>query len=128
MLCATVSINLRGIFTTDDEGRYWFNTVKPRHYSIPSDGTVGKLLSEIGRHPNRAAHLHFIVQAPGFETVVTHIFSPDCQFLTEDTVFGVKQSLIADFRRVDTPEVAERLGVPAGSWAVEWDFVLVRAQ
>ena len=73
--------NLRGVFTSDAEGRYWFKSVKPRHYPIPSDGPVGKLLGAMGRHPNRAAHLHFIVTAPGFDPVITHIFTPDCPYL-----------------------------------------------
>lgn len=118
--------NLRGIFTTDANGEYWFRTVKPRYYPIPDDGTVGKLLAALGRHPNRAAHLHFIVKAPGFDTVITHIFTPDCRYLTEDTVFGVKHSLIADFRKIDDAAEAGRLGFANPFWAVDWDFVLAR--
>ncbi len=116
--------NLRGVFTSALDGGYWFRSVKPRYYPIPDDGPVGKLLSALGRHPNRAAHLHFIVRKPGFEDVVTHIFPPDCPYITEDAVFGVKASLIADFRRVDDHEVARTLGVPNPFWEVEWNFVL----
>jgi catechol 1,2-dioxygenase len=118
--------NLRGIFTSDADGAYWFRTVKPRFYPIPSDGTVGNLLAALGRHPNRAAHLHFIVEAPGFDRVVTHIFTPDCRYLTEDTVFGVKHSLIADFREVEDSAEASEVGLPAPFWKVEWNFVLAR--
>ena len=113
--------NLRGVFTTNERGEYFFRSVKPRYYPIPDDGPVGKLLTSLGRHPYRAAHLHFIVRAPGFETVVTHIFTPDCRYLSEDAVFGVKQSLIADFRRTD-----ERNDDASPSWQVDWDFVLVK--
>lgn len=120
--------NLRGVFTTDAEGKYWFRTVKPRYYPIPDDGTVGKLLAALGRHPNRAAHLHFIVKAPGFDTVITHIFTPDCQYLTEDTVFGVKHSLIADFRKIDDLAEAERAGFSTPFWIVDWNFVLARTE
>ena len=116
--------NLRGVFKTDAKGEYWFRTAKPRYYPIPDDGPVGKLLAALGRHPNRAAHLHFIVEAPGFDKVTTHIFTPDCQYLTEDAVFGVKHSLIADFRKVTDPAQAERFGMKAPFWYVEWDFVL----
>lgn len=118
--------NLRGVFTTDANGEYWFRTAKPRFYPIPDDGTVGKLLAALGRHPNRAAHLHFIVEAPGFDRVITHIFTPDCPYLTEDTVFGVKHSLIADFRKVNDPAEAERAGLSAPFWTVDWNFVLAR--
>lgn len=118
--------NLRGVFTTASDGTYFFRTVKPRFYPIPDDGPVGKLLTAVGRHPNRAAHLHFIVKAPGFDTVITHIFTPDCRYLAEDAVFGVKHSLIADFRQIDDRDEALRAGLPAPFWVVDWDFVLAR--
>lgn len=117
--------NLRGMFTADSNGEYWFRTAKPRWYPIPDDGPVGKLLSALGRHPNRAAHLHFIVEAPRYETVVTHIFTPDCPYLPEDAVFGVKQSLIADFRKIEEPAQAAELGFDGPFWAVDWNFVMV---
>jgi hydroxyquinol 1,2-dioxygenase len=120
-------MNLRGLFTTDGEGEYWFRTAKPRYYPIPDDGPVGKLLHKLGRHPNRAAHLHMIVTAPGFEPVVTHIFTPDCPYLDEDAVFGVKESLIADFQRVDDPSKAKALEFVNPFWSVNWDFVLATA-
>ena len=104
--------------------------MKPRHYPIPDDGPVGQLLGRLGRHPNRAAHLHFIVTAPDYQPVITHIFTPDCPYLPEDAVFGVKQDLIADFRKVDDPQQAKSLGFTAPFWAVDWNFTLapVRAE
>ncbi|MBN3852315.1 intradiol ring-cleavage dioxygenase [Paraburkholderia sp. Ac-20340] len=116
--------NLRGVFTSDATGAYSFRSVKPRHYPIPSDGPVGKLLGAMGRHPNRAAHLHFIVTAPGYEPVITHIFTPDCPYLPEDAVFGVKSDLIADFKQIDDAEAAEKAGLAAPFWSVTWDFTL----
>lgn len=116
--------NLRGVFESDVDGRYWFRSVKPLFYPIPDDGPVGRMLGALGRHPNRAAHLHFIVTAPGFDPVVTHIFPPDCPYLTEDAVFGVKASLIADFQHVDHAAEADRLKVTNPFWHVAWDFVL----
>lgn len=118
--------NLRGVFTSGPDGGYWFRSAKPRYYPIPDDGSVGKMLAAVGRHPNRAAHLHFIVRAPGYETVVTHIFTPDCPYLSEDTVFGVKRSLIADFVRIDDAAKAKHLGFANPYWVVDWDFVLVK--
>jgi hydroxyquinol 1,2-dioxygenase len=120
-------MNLRGLFTADAKGEYWFRSAKPRYYPIPDDGPVGKLLAKLGRHPNRAAHLHMIVTAPGFEPVVTHIFTPDCPYLDEDAVFGVKESLIADFRHVDDPARAREFGFANPFWSVNWDFVLAPA-
>jgi protocatechuate 3,4-dioxygenase beta subunit len=119
--------NLRGVFTADAEGRYWFRSAKPHHYAIPADGPVGQMLKALGRHPNRAAHLHFIVTAPGYTPIVTHIFVPDCPYLAEDAVFGVKHSLIADFIRIDDPVEARERGVAAPFWSVEWNFTLAPA-
>lgn len=118
--------NLRGLFTTEADGSYWFRTVKPRYYPIPDDGPVGQLLAALGRHPFRPAHLHFLVSAPGYETVVTHIFTPDCPYLAEDAVFGVKESLVADFRHVDDSDEAAQLGFANPFWAVNRTFVLVQ--
>jgi hydroxyquinol 1,2-dioxygenase len=90
--------NMRGRFRSDADGRYWFRTVKPVSYPVPTDGPVGKILNAMGRHPMRPAHIHFIVSAPGCETVATHIFAKGDRYLDSDVVFAVKNSLIADFR------------------------------
>ncbi len=118
--------NLRGVFETDADGEYWFRSAKPRWYPIPDDGPVGKLLAALDRHPNRAAHVHFIVEARGFDTLITHIFVPDCPFLAADAVFGVKDSLIADFVKVDDAGQAAAAGLTSPFWSVKWDFVLAR--
>ena len=120
-------MNLRGIFTTDAEGHYWFRSVKPRFYPIPDDGTVGQLLKALGRHPFRPAHIHFIVNAGGFQPITTHIFTPDDPYLASDAVFGVKESLIVDFDKTDDPARARELGFEGPFWQATCDFVLARA-
>jgi protocatechuate 3,4-dioxygenase beta subunit len=119
--------NLRGMFETDADGFYWLRTAKPKYYPVPHDGPVGQLLLRLGRHPYRPAHIHFIVSAPGFATVTTHIFTPDDPYLASDAVFGVKASLIGDFRRVDDAAEAARLGVANPYWTVTADFTLAPA-
>jgi catechol 1,2-dioxygenase len=116
--------NLRGVFRTGAEGRYWFRGVKPKFYPIPDDGPVGKLLRRLGRHPYRPAHLHFIIAAPGYKMLTTHIFDPDDPYIHTDAVFGVKESLLAEFRRVEDSERASELGFGGPFWDVEFDFVL----
>jgi catechol 1,2-dioxygenase len=118
--------NLRGVFRTGQDGRYWFRAVKPRYYPIPDDGPVGQLIDALGRHANRPAHLHFILKADGFETLTTHIFDPHDPYINSDAVFGVKQSLLADFRKVDDPARANVLEFSNPFWEVEYDFVLAR--
>lgn len=112
--------NLRGVFRTDEQGRYWFNAVRPKFYPIPDDGPVGKMLARMGRHPFRPAHLHYIIEADGFETLTTHTFDPDDPYIHSDAVFGVKESLIARYMDT-TPE-----GSDQKQWEVEFDFVLAK--
>ena len=88
--------NLRGLFTADEHGRYWFRSIVPCHYPIPVDGPVGELLGSTGRHPYRPAHLHFLVSAPGYRPVTTHAFIADSPYLDSDAVFGVKESLVRE--------------------------------
>lgn len=79
---------------SDDDGGYRFWGLFPTPYPIPDDGPVGELLAATGRSPYRASHLHFLVTAPGFRTLVTHIFVAGDPLLETDSVFGVKESLI----------------------------------
>jgi len=117
-------MNLRGVFATNAEGRYWFRSAKPNDYPIPDDGPVGTLLKALKRHPYRPAHVHFIVSAKGFAPITTHIFTPDSPYLDSDAVFGVKESLIGDFVRNENASDASRYGFNQPFWEVECDFVL----
>jgi protocatechuate 3,4-dioxygenase beta subunit len=86
--------HLRASFRTDAEGRYRFQTILPVSYPIPDDGPAGQLLAAMGRHPFRPAHVHFMISAPGYRTLVTHLFFEGDEYLESDAVFGVKRSLI----------------------------------
>jgi protocatechuate 3,4-dioxygenase beta subunit len=119
--------NLRGLFTADEQGRYWFRSVVPRFYPIPDDGPVGQLLAATGRHPNRPAHLHFIVAAPGYRPVTTHVFVADSPYLDSDAVFGVKESLIREVGELDDPARAAELGLPNPFRTLTFDLTLLRA-
>lgn len=118
--------NGRGLFTTDEAGRYWFRTVVPSHYPIPDDGPVGDLLKATGRHPYRPAHVHFIVTAPDHGRLTTHVFVAGSPYLDSDAVFAVKSSLITEFVLVEDPEQAAALGVAAPFSLAEIDLVLDR--
>jgi hydroxyquinol 1,2-dioxygenase len=89
----------RGRFRTGADGRYSFRTVKPVEYSVPTDGPVGRVLDGMRRHAMRPAHLHFMIQAPGYVPLITHIFVKGDRYLDSDAVFGVKPSLITEFER-----------------------------
>jgi hydroxyquinol 1,2-dioxygenase len=100
--------NGRGLFTADDAGEFWFRTIVPSHYPIPTDGPVGELLKATGRHAFRPAHIHFIVTAPGHRPLTTHIFVAGSEYIESDTVFAVKESLVVDFTEVTDPEAAAK--------------------
>jgi hydroxyquinol 1,2-dioxygenase len=87
----------RGVFTSGPEGEFYFRTVVAEAYPIPTDGPVGQLLEATHRHPWRPAHLHFKIDAPGYEPLITHVFRSGDRYLDSDAVFGVRQSLIADW-------------------------------
>ena len=113
---------------TGPDGRYWYRAVKPTYYGIPKDGPAGRMLDGIGRGNMRPAHLHYIVSAPGYETVTTHIFVDGDPYLTKDAVFGVKQSLIVEFQRHDDADRAAALNLSNPFWTAEYDFVLARPE
>lgn len=89
--------SFHGLMTTGEDGKYAFTTVKPVEYTVPSDGPVGDILRACGRHPWRPSHLHYIVKAPGYRTLVTEIFPDDDPYLDQDTVFGVRDDLVMTY-------------------------------
>lgn len=114
--------NLRGLFTADEAGRFHYRTVMPAGYPVPLDGPGGQLLKKAGFPPRRPAHLHFVVTAPGFETITTHVYDKDDPHLSSDPLFGVKPDLIKPFRAADS-----RGGSKNGR-ALDVTFVMARAR
>ncbi len=96
--------NLRGRFVADGEGRFHFATVRPKGYSLPADGPVGRLMAALGIGLERPAHIHFRVTSPGHETLTTHIFDGSDPAISRDAIFGVREGLVAEFR----PAASER--------------------
>jgi catechol 1,2-dioxygenase len=117
--------NGRGLFTADQDGTFWFRTIVPSYYPIPTDGPVGELLAATGRHAFRPAHIHFIVTAPGHRPLTTHIFVAGSEYIESDTVFAVKQSLVADFEEVTDEGLAAKWNVGRVPFRhAEFDIVL----
>ena len=119
--------NLRGIFTTAADGRYWFTSEKPTAYPIPIDGPVGVMLKACGRHNIRPGHLHFIVTADGYDQLTTHIFTEGDEYLESDVVFATKSSLIGQYRSCDDSELAAEASLDVPFLLVEYDFGLMPA-
>jgi len=96
-------MNLRGKFTTDENGHIGFRSVKPAGYPIPIDGPVGELLRAQGRHNMRPAHLHFLVYKPSFKTLISQLYVPDDKHIETDVQFGVTRLLIGNYLRHAEP-------------------------
>ena len=122
--------NLCCSMKTDADGRYALTTVKPAPYKVPDDGPVGELFRATGRTPWRPSHLHFIVQTPGYRSLVTEVFANGDPYLDSDAVFGVREDLIMDYvESFDLSalpkdlEVGSKVTLPY--YTVDFDFVLV---
>src|SRR5664280_1332472 len=114
--------SMRARFITGADGRFFFRTILPCSYPIPTDGPVGEMILQVRRHPNRPAHIHFLVAAPGYEPLITHVFIEGDKYLDTDVVFGVKDDLISKIEKRSDPVMPD--GKPAaGPWhLMAYDF------
>jgi hydroxyquinol 1,2-dioxygenase len=118
----------RGRIRTDAEGRYWFRSIKPTFYPVPTDGPVGRMLYKMGRHPYRPGHIHMIVSAPGHLPATTHLFVAGSEYLDSDAVFGMKQSLVAQFNRHPPGIGPQGERMHTAFYTVNYDFRLRPAE
>jgi hydroxyquinol 1,2-dioxygenase len=121
---AKAGASLRARFITDGDGRFAFRTILPCSYPIPIDGPAGELVLAARRHPMRPAHVHFLVNAPGFEPLVTHVFIGGDKYLDSDVVFGVKDELIANIELRNDAVMPDGRRVPAPWHLMAYEFRL----
>ncbi|NYE26777.1 intradiol ring-cleavage dioxygenase [Pigmentiphaga litoralis] len=114
----------RGTLYTQDDGGFHFTSILAEAYPIPHDGPVGRMLTALNRHPWRPAHLHFMIQAEGYETLVTHVFRDGDQYLDSDAVFGVRSSLIAQWVRHEPGATPAGTDSATPFYTLDFDFVL----
>jgi hydroxyquinol 1,2-dioxygenase len=114
----------RGRLRSAADGSFNFRSILAVAYPIPHDGPVGRMLEALGRHPWRPAHLHFMIEAPGYETLVTHVFRDGDKYLDSDAVFGVRSSLIADWVRHDAGVAPDGTQMHNAFYTLQYDFVL----
>jgi hydroxyquinol 1,2-dioxygenase len=117
-------LNLRARFTTDAQGRYACITVRAHHYDVPTDGTGGEMLRAMGRKAGRPAHIHMMVEAPGYDTVITSIFPSGDPLIGSDAGFGVRKRLIAPYAKATAAD-AERFSMPLPFATMKFYFALV---
>lgn len=116
--------NLRCRMTANENGEYRFTTVRAKPYTVPDNGPVGDLLQATGRHPWRPAHIHFRIAKDGYRELITELFDSDDTYVDEDAVFGVRESLVADYVETADADEAARHGLPTLYLKVVYDFTL----
>ena len=114
----------RAVLRTDASGDVRFRSVVPTPYPIPTDGPVGRMLVATGRHPWRPAHVHFMIRAPGYESLTTHLFKDADPWLDSDVVFGVRSSLVADYVRHEPGLAPDGSRVDTAFYTLAHTFVL----
>ncbi|MEH2473807.1 catechol 1,2-dioxygenase [Nitrobacteraceae bacterium AZCC 2161] len=124
---AQENFNLRGKFKTDADGKFWFRSVKPAGYPIPTDGVVGRLLAAQSRHPYRPAHVHALIYKSGFKTVISQVYADDDVHLDSDVQFGVTAALIGHFVRHDEAHPTAT-DVSAPWYSLDYRFVMERGE
>jgi hydroxyquinol 1,2-dioxygenase len=106
------------------DGTFDFRSILAVPYQIPTDGPVGRMLHATGRHAWRPAHLHFMIAAPGYERLITHIFREDDPYLDSDAVFGVRRTLIARWIRHEAAVIADGGEATGPFFSLDFEFVL----
>jgi hydroxyquinol 1,2-dioxygenase len=115
---------LRAKYTTREDGSYCLRTIAPKGYTIPMDGPVGELISQTAISHFRPAHVHFLINVPGYEPLITHLFQEGAEYLDSDVVFGTKQELVVRFEQRE-PGPTPDGGTSAEPWIeARYDFVL----
>lgn len=117
--------NLRALLETNAGGGYWFRTIRPSSYPVPTDGPGGRLLRAIGRHAMRPAHIHVKISAPGYRPLTTHVFIAGDPYLDSDAAFAVKDELICRPQLRNDAAAQQRWLMTEPFEEIEFDFTLV---
>jgi len=115
---------MRAIYRSGPDGSYVIRTVAPIAYTIPMDGTVGELMNRTNISHMRPAHIHFMMEAPGYHRVTTHLFQKGDEFIESDVVYGVKERLIVEFKQHPPGKAPNGDMVDTPYFVVNYDFVL----
>ena len=117
---------LRAKYTTREDGSYCVRTVAPLGYTIPMDGPVGDLISRTEISHFRPAHVHFLINVPGYEPLITHLFEEGADYLDTDVVFGVKEQLVVRYEKREPGETRDGGTIDQPWFDARYDFVLQR--
>ena len=116
--------NLRCQMHALPDGTFELLTIRPQPYMVPTDGPIGELLRVAHRDAWRPAHYHLIVEAPGYRALVTELFDAEDPYVAQDAVFGVRESLVANFRQESDPKVLAKYKLSGSYRVVDFPVVL----
>jgi len=117
---------LRAKYSSREDGSYCVRTVAPLGYAIPMDGPVGELVGATQISHFRPAHVHFLLDVPGYETLITHLFQEGAEYLDSDVVFGTKEELVVAFEPREPGPTPDGGAIESPWLSAEYDFVLQR--
>jgi len=117
-------MKLRAVFKTDGEGCFRLRTIKPCSYPVPTDGPVGDMLHALNQNPYRPAHLHCMIQAEGYDRLITHVFVEGDAYLDSDAVFGVRSSCIGNYVRHEPGAAPDGTRLEVPFYTLDYEFVL----
>lgn len=116
--------NLRRSIEADGEGRYRFRSIMPSGYGCPPGGPTERLLTQLGRHGKRPAHIHFFVSAPGYRHLTTQINIAGDPLLHDDFAFATREGLIPEVKAHREPGAFAARGIDGPCAEITFDFVL----
>ena len=115
---------LRAKYQAQPDGSYCVRTIVPLGYTIPMDGPVGDLIGRTDISAYRPAHIHFLIEEPGYRKLVTHLFPSGAEYLDSDVVFGVKDALITPFLEHEPGPSPDGRTMGQPFMVAHYDFVL----
>jgi hydroxyquinol 1,2-dioxygenase len=115
---------MRALLTTDEDGRFWYRSITPRYYPVPTDGPCGEILRAANRSPMRPQHVHFWFKAEGYQPLITQLFWRDDPYIGRDAVFADQESLMADFVRHEPGTAPDGTTLDEPFVTLDWTFTL----
>lgn len=117
---------MRALLATDDDGRFWYRSIAPCCYPVPTDGPCGEILRAAKRSDMRPQHVHFWFHADGYQPLITQLFLRGDPYIDRDVVFAAQNSLLADFVRHEPGVAPDATMIEQPFITLDWTFTLAR--
>ncbi len=118
--------NMRRTIITDENGRYKFQSILPSGYGVPLGSPTEKLLSALGRHGQRPAHIHFFVSADGHRKLTTQINIEGDPLINDDFAYATREGLVPAVTERDDEASIHANGLNGPFAEIEWDIYLTQ--